>query len=273
MKKNGNLKRSIHLLNVKAEQALRQAVAETIRDHARTGDPVAIWRNGKVVWLSAKRVLRQLAERPKVRGRVLKAPGARRRVKNTSFFPLNPVSWVVSPRQGFTLIELLIGAATLAIAIVALLGAFFGQITLNEHARNMTWAINDANRVMERLRQVNSAGGAGCPTPSIAVPAECGDGDDPCPAAAAPTNGWDTWLADNGDKSIRPDQANNELVVVTPTGGPDPLTITVAICWRHRGRILGECVDNGPGLQVNDADADGIIESPAMLTTLMTCRN
>lgn len=57
MKKNGNLKRSIHLMNVKAVKALEQAVAETILDHARTGDPLVIWRNGKVTLISAKRLL------------------------------------------------------------------------------------------------------------------------------------------------------------------------------------------------------------------------
>jgi hypothetical protein len=59
MKTNGNLKRSIHLLNIKAEKALKKAVAETIRDHARTGDSVVVWRNSKVVHVSAKELLQR----------------------------------------------------------------------------------------------------------------------------------------------------------------------------------------------------------------------
>ena len=59
MRKNGSLKRSVHLVSVKAEKAMKAAVAKTIRDHARTGDPVAIWRNGKVVWVPAGQLLRQ----------------------------------------------------------------------------------------------------------------------------------------------------------------------------------------------------------------------
>ena len=59
MKKNAKLKRSVHLISVKAEKAMKAAVAKTIRDHARTGDPVAIWRNGKVVWIPAKTLIRQ----------------------------------------------------------------------------------------------------------------------------------------------------------------------------------------------------------------------
>ena len=59
MRKNGKLKRSVHLVSVKAEKAIKEAVAETIRDHARTGDPVVIWRHGKVVWVPAKKLLQQ----------------------------------------------------------------------------------------------------------------------------------------------------------------------------------------------------------------------
>ncbi len=59
MRKNGSLKRSVHLLNVKAEKAMKEAVVETIQDHARTGDPVVIWRNGKVTWVPAKQLLQQ----------------------------------------------------------------------------------------------------------------------------------------------------------------------------------------------------------------------
>lgn len=56
MRKNGNLKRSIHLINVKAEKAIKKAVAKTIQEHARTGDPIVIWRHGKVVWLPAEKL-------------------------------------------------------------------------------------------------------------------------------------------------------------------------------------------------------------------------
>ena len=63
MKKDGSLKRRLHLINLKAEQALKQAVAETIRDHARTGDPVVIWRNGRVAWVPAGQLLRRRRRR------------------------------------------------------------------------------------------------------------------------------------------------------------------------------------------------------------------
>ncbi len=44
-----------------AEQALNEAVREVIADHARTGDPLAIWRNGRVVLVPAKNLKKKSA--------------------------------------------------------------------------------------------------------------------------------------------------------------------------------------------------------------------
>ena len=59
MKKDAALRRSVHLINAKALRVLGEAVKETIRDHAWTGDPVVIWRNGKVTWTQAKKLRQQ----------------------------------------------------------------------------------------------------------------------------------------------------------------------------------------------------------------------
>mgnify|MGYP001950879727 FL=1 len=183
--------------------------------------------------------------------------------------------------SGFTLVELVVGAMILATAIAALLGAFVGQVTLNEHARNLAWATNDASRVMEQLRRQNS----NCATaaPSAAAPANPGGVPDPFPR-------WDAWLtstaaAGGGGKSLRPDPANNELVAITCRNaantadclaGDDPIRMTIAVCWRHRGRIVGECQANGAALAADpDRDPAGdnnVTESPAMLSTFITCR-
>ncbi len=37
-----------------AEEALKEAVREVIRDHKRQGNPIAVWKNGKVVQIPAK---------------------------------------------------------------------------------------------------------------------------------------------------------------------------------------------------------------------------
>jgi hypothetical protein len=39
-----------------AEDALKKAVARTIADHKRTGDPIVIWRDGKVIKVPAKQI-------------------------------------------------------------------------------------------------------------------------------------------------------------------------------------------------------------------------
>ncbi len=44
-------------LEVRAEEALKKAVAETIADHKRSGDPIAVWRDGKVVWIAADEIV------------------------------------------------------------------------------------------------------------------------------------------------------------------------------------------------------------------------
>ncbi|MCX7424064.1 MAG: hypothetical protein NTW96_00250 [Planctomycetia bacterium] len=38
------------------EEALNEAVREVVRHHKRMGLPLAVWRDGKTVWLSAEEV-------------------------------------------------------------------------------------------------------------------------------------------------------------------------------------------------------------------------
>ncbi len=46
-----------HSIHAKAEKAMKAAVVETIRDHYRTGDPLVIWRDGRVQWVRAEKLL------------------------------------------------------------------------------------------------------------------------------------------------------------------------------------------------------------------------
>lgn len=50
------VKRSLPVLAYQAEEALRKAVAEAIAEHRRHGVPIAVWRNGKVVRISADQI-------------------------------------------------------------------------------------------------------------------------------------------------------------------------------------------------------------------------
>ncbi len=40
----------------RAEEALKKAVARAIADHKRTGDPIVVWRDGKVVKIPAEQI-------------------------------------------------------------------------------------------------------------------------------------------------------------------------------------------------------------------------
>lgn len=44
------------------EKVLRHAVREALLMHGRAGNPVAMWRDDKVVWLEAGEVLNELGE-------------------------------------------------------------------------------------------------------------------------------------------------------------------------------------------------------------------
>ena len=50
-------------LQDKAFIALKEAVREVVEHHKQTGRPLAIWRNGKVVKISASQALRRSARR------------------------------------------------------------------------------------------------------------------------------------------------------------------------------------------------------------------
>jgi ABC-type proline/glycine betaine transport system ATPase subunit len=44
-------------LAIRAEEALKEAVAEAIADHKRTGDPIVIWKDGTVVRVPADQIV------------------------------------------------------------------------------------------------------------------------------------------------------------------------------------------------------------------------
>lgn len=48
-------------LHALALQALREAVAQVIAEHKREGTPLAVWRDGQVVWISAEEAEAELA--------------------------------------------------------------------------------------------------------------------------------------------------------------------------------------------------------------------
>jgi hypothetical protein len=58
-------------LTQKAMRALAEAVAEVVEDHRRRAKPLAVWRDGKAVWVSATEA-GALRETPEAYGRKAK---------------------------------------------------------------------------------------------------------------------------------------------------------------------------------------------------------
>jgi hypothetical protein len=44
-------------LQIRAEMALKEAVAEAIAEHKRRGNPIALWRDGKVVVIPPEEIV------------------------------------------------------------------------------------------------------------------------------------------------------------------------------------------------------------------------
>jgi len=196
-------------------------------------------------------------------------------------------------RAGMTMVELLLSVALLAVAMAAIVGGYLGQQTLNEHARNLTLAVQDADRVIEEMRdqnkQCNATPTAKPPgaftdwdawmkTVPVAVPPLPADGGGPKNLASSPEANERIVVTCQGTDAVGAlqncpaTQMGTEWQVAGPAGTLNPLRITVAVCWRHRGRTIGECAWDGIKLSPTDSNGNGVIESPAMLTTLVTCR-
>lgn len=57
MKKERSLRKAPPIIR-KADKALKVAVAKVVEDRRRSGDPLVVWQNGKVVKIPANRLPR-----------------------------------------------------------------------------------------------------------------------------------------------------------------------------------------------------------------------
>jgi prepilin-type N-terminal cleavage/methylation domain-containing protein len=116
-------------------------------------------------------------------------------------------------KSGFTLLELMIGVAVLVIALVGLIAAYIGCFTLNNSARNLTIAINDAQCVAEEIRDVN-------------IPSDIVIED------------WTAWAANDPPAGGGCNSLDNEIVIVTYPAGTTaaPLQILITVAWTEKNR-------------------------------------
>ncbi len=152
-------------------------------------------------------------------------------------------------KRGFTLLELMLSAAILIVAIGGLLSAYVLCFHLTETAKNTTLATNAIQFKLEEIRDT--------------------DFDDII------TDYDNTTFAVSGFSS---GQAIGSITVESIT--TDILRVTVSVCWRQSGnRVMGEDNGRGGGIALSghlegteDVNANGIIDSPAMISTLMINR-
>lgn len=150
---------------------------------------------------------------------------------------------------GFTLLELMLAAAILIVAISGLLATYVLCFNLTETAKNTTLATTAIQFKLEEIRDH--------------------------------TFGDITADYDNTTFTVSgfaAGQAMGAIYVESIT--TDILRVTVSVCWRQGGnRIYGEDNGRGGGIALSghlegteDIDADGIVDSPAMISTLMINR-
>lgn len=151
--------------------------------------------------------------------------------------------------RGFTLLELMLASTILIVAICGLLASYVLCFSLTETAKNMTLATNAIQFKLEEIRDYDFA--------EIAPEYD------------------NTTFAVNG---FAAGQAIGAISVENIT--TDLLRVTISVCWRQGGnRLYGEDNGRGGGIALSghlegteDLNADGIVDSPAMISTLMINR-
>jgi len=107
----------------------------------------------------------------------------------------------------------MIASAVLVIALVGLIAAYVGCFRLNEGARDLTIAINDAQCVAEEIRDHN-------------IPSNITQED------------WTSWAAQDPPNGGGCNSLNSESVNVTYPSGTtaDPLEILITVNWTEKSR-------------------------------------
>jgi len=146
-------------------------------------------------------------------------------------------------RRGFTLIEVMIAAAILAIVLCGLLVTYIRCFELISTSRNLTFAVNAAQRKIEEMRDYT----------------------------------FSQIYTDYNNQNFTVDEigaGNSRGVIYVDNSDPVLLKVTISVCWRQQGsRIIGEDLNlNGildPG---EDLNGNNMIDSPAQLVTLIAAR-
>jgi type II secretory pathway pseudopilin PulG len=145
-------------------------------------------------------------------------------------------------KSGFTLLELMIACAIIIVGLTGVLATFVTSSDLIETTKNTNLALNAEQKVLEQMRRGDFL------------------------SLYSSYNGY-TFNVSNiaaGDGLGR---------VTVNNSNAKRLQVDIGVCWRQRGgRIIGECVSNNTSLVFSETNANGILDSPAQITTYMAQR-
>ena len=144
--------------------------------------------------------------------------------------------------RAFTLIEVMLGALILIVVMLSIIATYIICFELVYTSRNMTFAVNSAQMKMEEIKN----------------------------------HGFYNIFADYNNTTFDIDElpvGESMGIVYVDNTNPDLLEVTISVCWRQRGRIIGEDSDLDGSLDLGeDLNGNGIIDSPAQLISLITVR-
>ncbi|HTZ11631.1 MAG TPA: hypothetical protein VMD04_04575 [Candidatus Margulisiibacteriota bacterium] len=147
----------------------------------------------------------------------------------------------LSSKKSFTLMEMLLAVAILAYILCGMLAMYISCFDLISTSRNMSIATNAAEGLMEQIRSYNF-----------------------------------TQIASDYDQltfTVNGLPAQNMGVVYVNDTNPELLQVTISVCWRQKGRIIGEDTNlNGVLNGAEDVNGNNIIDSPVELVSLIVNR-
>jgi len=148
----------------------------------------------------------------------------------------------IRSRKGFTLLELMVVAGLTITALVGLLATYVSCLELTEITRNSQLALVSAQTVLEQMR------------------------------ATAFTSLYTTY---NGKNFTVDGMATGASLgrVTVDNSNTSLLNVTVGVCWQQKSnRIIGECYNASGVLTYSDTNANGVLDSPVQISTLMAQR-
>ncbi len=163
--------------------------------------------------------------------------------------------------KGFTLVEVMLAVAILAFALCSILATYVSCFVLIATSKNINIATNAALGVVEEIRSHRDP----CRDEGTISFTEIANNNNNC-------TGF--YPGYNGLNFILNEIPSSRGVVYVDDTDPDFLNVTVSVCWRQGGRIIGEDRDLDGRLDTGEDQSpfNGIIDSPVELVTQIANR-